>query len=136
MRAFETVDERTEEIERLTNGKGADVALEVAGVADAFSEGVRFLKNTGVYVKLWNISFGDRTEFTPSRLTWNSRTVIGLAYYQQWYLGKAMDFLSAHIEDYPYEELTGAEFTLDEVTEAMEKSENREVTRAALLPHK
>jgi D-arabinose 1-dehydrogenase-like Zn-dependent alcohol dehydrogenase len=134
MREFETVEERTEEIERLTGGKGADVALEVAGVADAFSEGVRFLKNTGTYVEIGNISFGDSTELAPSRLTWNSRTVIGIAYYQPWYLGKALDFLSAHIEEYPYDVLTGAEFTLDEITEAMEKSENREVTRAALLP--
>lgn len=134
MREFETVEERVEEVERLTDGKGADIALEVAGVADAFSEGVRFLKNTGEYVEIGNISFGDSTEFTPSRLTWNSRSVTGIAYYQPWYLGRALDFLAEHVDDYPYDELLGAEFALDEVEEAFEKSENREVTRAALLP--
>ncbi|WP_254524446.1 zinc-binding dehydrogenase [Natrinema caseinilyticum] len=136
MREFETVKDRVEEVERLTEGNGADVALEVAGVADAFSEGIRFLKNTGTYVEIGNISFGESTEFTPSRLTWNSRTAIGVAYYQPWYLGKALDFLSKHIDEYPYEELTGAEFTLDDVTEAMQKAANREVTRAALLPQR
>lgn len=113
MSEFETVGDRVEEVERLTDWKGADVALEVAGVAEAFSEGIRFLKNTGTYVEIGNISFGDSTEFTPSRLTSNSRTAIGIAYYQPWYLGKALDFLSEHIDEYPYEELTGAEFTLD-----------------------
>lgn len=136
MREFETVSERVDEVERLTGGKRADVVIEVAGVADAFSEGVRFVKNTGTYVEIGNISFGDRTEFAPSRLTWNNRTVIGISYYQPWYLGKALDFLSAHVDEYPYEELTGAEFALDEVETAMEKSESREITRATLLPER
>lgn len=134
MRKYETVSDRVDEVERLTDGTGADVAFELAGVADAFSEGIQFVKNTGTYVEIGNISFGESTEFTPSRLTWNSRTAIGIAYYQPWYLGKALDFLADHIDEYPYEELTGAEFTLDEVATAMEQSENREVTRAALLP--
>lgn len=134
MNKFETSDERIDEVERVTDGVGADIALEVTGVADAFSEGVRFLKNTGTYIEIGNISFNESTEFTPSRLTWKSRTVLGIAYYQPWYLGRALDFLSAHVDDYPYEELAVTEFSLDEVEEAMRKSNSREVTRAALLP--
>lgn len=134
MQAFDTVKERTEEVERLTGGKGADVAFELAGVADAFPEGIRLLKNTGTYVEIGNISFGEETMFAPSRLTWNSRSVIGIAYYQPWYLGQALDFLSAHVDEYPYQNLVGAEFALDDIEEAMEKSEAREVSRATLLP--
>lgn len=134
MNAFETTEERVSEVENLTDGKGADFAVEVAGVPDAFSEGIQFLKNTGEYLEIGNISFGESTEFEPSRLTWNSRSITAIAYYQPWYLGRALDFLSNHIDDYPYEMLTGAEFSFKNIEEAFRKSENREVTRASLIP--
>lgn len=134
MREHETVDERVEEVQRLTGGKGADVVLELAGVADAFSEGIRFVKNGGTYVEIGNLSFGEKTAVTPSRITWNSRKILGVAYYQPWYLGRALDFLSDHVDDYPYEELGGAEFPLEDIETALEKSANRKVTRATIIP--
>ncbi|WP_458210426.1 zinc-binding dehydrogenase [Haladaptatus sp. NG-SE-30] len=134
MGEFGTVKERVAEVDRLTGGKGADVAVEVAGVPEAFSEGIRFLKNNGEYLEIGNISFGASTEFEPSRLTWQSRSVTAIAYYPPWYLGKALDFLSDHIDDYPYDVFLGAEFSFEDIEEAFTKSENRDVTRASLVP--
>jgi len=134
MRRHETIDDCVDEVERLTEGVGVDVALEVAGVADAFAEGVRYVKNAGKYVEIGNISYGETTEVTPSRITWNNCTVIGIAYYQPWYLGKALDFLAEQIDEYPYDAFLGAEFALEDVEEALYRSEQREVTRAAILP--
>jgi hypothetical protein len=55
--------------------------------------------------------------------------------YDPWYLRKALEFLSAHAEDYPYDDLIDAEFDLVDVTDALARSESRDVTRATLLPH-
>ena len=49
-------------------------------------------------------------------------------------LKKSLDFLSMHIDRYPYREMCDATFPLSKAAEALDKSERREVTRAALLP--
>ena len=54
--------------------------------------------------------------------------------YPPHYLKKSLDFLAAHIDRYPYRELCDATFPLSRAAEALDKSERREVTRAALLP--
>lgn len=134
MNNFDSVKDRVDEVDLVTDGEGADIAIGVAGVPDAFTEGVRFLKNTGKYLEIGNISFGASTEFEPSRLTWNNISISGIAYYPPWYLGKALDFLSEHFDEYPYEELVGAEFALNDIQEAFEIYENRSVTRASIVP--
>jgi hypothetical protein len=42
--------------------------------------------------------------------------------------------LSAHIDKYPYHELVDAVFPLERAAEAMDKSDRKEITRAALEP--
>ena len=41
--------------------------------------------------------------------------------------------LSKNIGEYPSAEMLDAEFSLDEVTEALDKSASREVTRASIV---
>ena len=131
---YETPGARESRVKALTDGAGADVGVEVAGHPDVFAEGPALLRNGGRYIEVGNISLDMHTEFNPSSLTYRNLTVHAVMLYQPWYLNRALEFLEAHVDDYPYETLLDAEFTLEEAQEALEKSDSREITRATLVP--
>ncbi|WP_254538523.1 zinc-binding dehydrogenase [Halomarina litorea] len=134
-REYDSVEARAERVRELTDGRGADVGVEVAGVPAAFSEGIHLLRHGGRYLEMGNVSPGQMTEFDPGLLTRKSIDITSAVRYNPWYLHKALSFLTDHHEAYPYADLIDAEFDLVDVSEALQKSENREVTRAKLIPH-
>ncbi len=134
-REYDTVEAREERVAALTGGVGADLAVEVAGVPDAFAEGIHLVRKGGRYLEMGNVSPGHLTEFDPGLLTRKSIDITSVVRYDPWYLSRALEFLAANVDDYPYEDLIDAEFDLVDVDEALAASEGREVTRATLLPH-
>jgi threonine dehydrogenase-like Zn-dependent dehydrogenase len=134
-REYETADARAERVHELTGGIGADVGVEVAGVPDAFAEGISLLRDGGRYLEMGNVSPGQTTEFDPGALTRKSIDITSVVRYNPWYLHRALSFLDENDEKYPYDQLIDAEFALSEVEEALAKSDSREVTRATLLPN-
>ena len=133
-RTFDTVDARVERVRELTDGVGADVGVEVAGVPDAFAEGVRLLRDGGRFLEVGNVNPGHTTEFDPGTLTRKAVTIVPVIRYDPWYLRRALEFLADHAEEYPYADLVDAHFDLVDVDEALQRSDSREVTRAALHP--
>ncbi len=139
--ADEVIDLRAEDAEarigrirELTGGLGADVVLEVAGIPEAFLEALQLVRTGGRVVEIGNISMGLTVAIPPAMITFKSINVVGVATYPPHYLQKALQFLEKHIDTYPYHELVDAEFPLDHAAEAMDKSDRKEITRAALLP--
>lgn len=133
-REYETVDARADRVRELTDGIGADIAVEVAGVPEAFAEGIHLLRDGGKYLEMGNISPGITTEFDPGTLTRTAIEITALVRYQPWYLKKSLDFLEAHATAYPYDDLIDATFDLVDAETAIEESTNRTITRAALRP--
>jgi D-arabinose 1-dehydrogenase-like Zn-dependent alcohol dehydrogenase len=85
-------------------------------------------------IEVGNISSGMTVQVPPSVITFKSLQIIGVATYPPHYLKKSLDFLSAHIDRFPYREMCDATFPLSQAAEALDKSERREITRAGLLP--
>ncbi len=134
IRQYPDARARTARVRELTGGPGPDAVLEVAGVPQAFSEALAMVRAGGLVLELGNISRSLTIEFPPSTLTMKSIQVIAMTGYPPHYLKKALDFLSLHIDRYPYGELCDARFPLSRAAEALDKSERREVTRAAVMP--
>lgn len=134
VREYETAGEREARVRQLTDGLGTDVGIEVADVPDAFAEGIRLLRDGGRYLEMGNVSPGHTTEFDPGLLTRKSIDITSTVRYDPWYLHRALAFLDANSEQYPYADLIDAEFALREIDEALAKSDSREVTRATLIP--
>lgn len=134
-REYETVEERAERVRELTDGVGADVGVEVAGVPEAFAEGPHLLRQGGRYLEVGNVNPGIMSEFDTGTLTRRGIDITTAIRYQPWYLKTALEFLAECGDDYPYEDLIDAEFDLLDVEEALAKSDTREITRAALHPH-
>jgi D-arabinose 1-dehydrogenase-like Zn-dependent alcohol dehydrogenase len=134
LRKFPDFKSRQTRVRELTGGGGPDVVLEVAGIPDAFIDAVGFVRNGGRLLELGNISGGMTAPIAPSMVTFKSIEIHGIATYPPHYLKRSLDFLAQHIERYPYLELCDAKFPLAKAAEALDKSERKEVTRAALIP--
>lgn len=133
MNEHDTVEKRKNAILEITNGKGADVAMELTGVPAAFNEGIHLLKTGGRYVSIGNISPGKMMSFDPGLMTRKAIQVISLVRYDPWYLHKALKFLSLNGEKYPFNDMLDCEFSLDEIGIALDKSASREITRASIV---
>jgi len=133
-REYDDVEARADRVRTLTDGVGADVCVEVAGVPEAFAEGIHLLRPGGRYLEMGNVNPGHTTAFDPGLLTRKSIDVTSVVRYDPWYLSKALDFLAANADSYPYGNLLDAEFDLVDVEEALATSDRREVTRATLRP--
>ena len=112
VREYETAGEREARVRQLTDGLGADVGIGVADVPDAFAEGIRLLRDGGRYLEMGNVSPGHTTEFDPGLLTRKSIDITSTVRYDPWYLHRALAFLDANSEQYPYADLIDAEFAL------------------------
>ena len=134
IREYDSPEARAERVRDLTGGLGADVGVGGTGVPDAFAEGPRLLRDGGRYLEMGNIIPEKTTAFDPGAMTRKSITVESLMRYDPWYLQDALAFLDEHGETYPFADLLDAEFALDEVTAALERSGERAVTRASIVP--
>lgn len=132
MTQYATLEERVEKVLAYTNNIGADVVLELTGVPAAFAEGIHLIKPGGKYISIGNISPGKLTEFDPGLMTRKSVEIKGIIRYQPWYLYKSLQFLSNNINQYPFSDILNCNFTLDDISEALEASFNRGVTRASI----
>lgn len=133
-RELDTVAARKARVDEITDGVGADVAIEVAGVPEAFVEGIELLRKGGRYLEMGNVRPGYDVDFDPGKLTRKSIDITTAVEYDPWVLYDALEFLANTIDDYPYGRLIDAEFALAEIDEALEASERRDLTRATLLP--
>lgn len=130
---YDTVEKRAEFVRSVTNGEGADLGLEVSGVPAAFSDGVHLIRNNGRYVTMGNISPGVNVPFDPGFLTRKGIRIIPVLRYKPWYLSKALQFLATYVERYPFAEMIDCEIPFEDINVALDKSANREVTRASII---
>ena len=133
LRQFPEAEERTKQVRNLCGGF-PDVVMEVAGVPEAFADALRMVGAGGRVIEMGNISPGLTVTIAPSTITSKAIEIIGAATYPPHYLKKSLDFLAMHIDRFPYREMCDATFPLEQAAEALDRSDRREVTRAALLP--
>lgn len=129
-----TIDDRVKESLRLTGGRGVDAAVEVAGVADSFEEGLKHLKVKGKYVVMGTNTYDRQTTFSPAYIVRKALTVYGQLRYQPRYLYDVLLFLQKHKDKYPFGELSDREYSLDELQEVLRLSHERKIARPIINP--
>jgi L-iditol 2-dehydrogenase len=131
-----TPEERVERVQALTSGYGADVVLDVTGVPAAFVEALQFARPGGRVVEIGSVNVGKEHEVSlaPGLITRKNVRVQGFVRYQPWYLHRALGFLERKHRSHPFAELTDREYALEDVGEAIEREEARQVARPAVVP--
>lgn len=125
-------DGRVELLRETVGGSGADVVIDLTGVPDAFSEGVRSVRPGGRFVSVGNISPNKFTQFDPGLFTRSGVTVQAVIRYPTYFLARSVAFIEG-TPDYPWEDLVDADYEFGQAREAIQAAEDRVVTRAALL---
>jgi len=128
--------EIVEKIQKATNGNGADVVLEVAGVPKAFLEALSFVRVAGRIISIGNVSIGDAHEVSmpPGLVTRKNASIYGVVRYNPWYLKKALEFLVRTIDKVDFSKMSATEFSLEQVSDALSQAEARKVIRAVIVP--
>lgn len=138
IRELPTREARVQRVKDLTDGVGADVTVEVAGVAGVVQEGIEMTRVGGRYLWMGNIVPGMKTEIIPHDVTRQPKLIRGVLAYDRWVIPRALDWVRRARQRYPFEKLVGAKFPLEQINEAFEQAEwaagRGSVARTVLVP--
>lgn len=131
---FAAPDELLEMTRDLTEGRGADVALEFSGAAAAVSGAISATRTGGTAVIAGTTTPGSEVKLDANDLVRRMLTIRGLHNYGPEDLVSAVDFLTATAATIPFVELAGGEFALHDIELAFSASSSLPGLRTALIP--
>lgn len=134
MQEFDTAEARVERVNDLTDGRGADVTMELVGHPGVFAEGLAMTAPGGRYVEIGNVSVGRKATFDPSTIVFKSVSVLGMAHYRWQDLNNALGFVAQNINRLPFDRVLSHTFHLTEINRAFELQNDGVITRSALVP--
>ncbi|MCD2114593.1 zinc-binding dehydrogenase [Rhodococcus rhodochrous] len=127
------VKDRVKVVRNSTEGRGADVVVEVVGHPSAIDEGLKMLGQHGRYVEIGNINLGKTFDFDPSRFVFANKTMIGVSLYEPDVLSRALAFLENYQDLLPLDRLAAATYPLDRINEAFAAAESKRDVRASIV---
>ena len=134
---FNTAETRLERVKELTNGRGADVVMELVGRAELLAEGIDMLSNGGTFVEIGDIVRGREVSIDPSKLL-AGKSIVGSLMYRPELLPTLLNFLVRTQHRLPFHKIVSHKFPLAEVNEAFPQAEwnsrQTDITRAMLVP--
>ena len=133
MRELPQSEDRVKRVKELTAGWGADVVAELAGTPNAVPEGLSMLGTGGRYMEVGNVSPGLTYEADPAVLVWDSKSIIGVKWYETETLKKALEFLVRTKGKYPFDKVISHKFPLEKVNEAFAEQDKGHIQRTALV---
>ena len=127
-----TAEERLELVKSHTSGRGADIVLEFTGVPAAFVEGLHLARRGARYLIVGQLGEG-KTEFQPSLIVKKNITVIGSFSGDARSYSLALEFISRHVNDFPFEKMITGRYSLDEVNVALERMKNMQEIKPVIV---
>lgn len=135
-----TPEERIAAVRELTEGRGADVVVEVVGFPQVVPEGIAMLRRGGTYVEIGHISPNSNATLDMSYIVSRQIRILGVMHYDPWVIPAALDFLVRTQDVYPLTQVVSHRFPLERINEAFQVSEWRgreggtPVVRAIVTP--
>ena len=134
---FSTPETKRDRVWELTEGRGANIVMELVGRAELLTEGIEYLTNGGTFVEIGDIVRGRTVELDPSTLL-RGKKVMGSAMYRPSLLPLMMETLVKNQATIPYDKIVSNSYPLEQVNEAFADAEwndrQTEVTRGMLVP--
>ena len=134
---WNTPEARRERVWELTEGRGANIVMELVGRAELLVEGIDYLTNGGTFVEIGDIVPGRTVAFDPSTML-RGKKIIGSSMYRPSLLPQMMETLVKNQDKVPYHSIVSNAYPLDQVNEAFEEAEwnerQTEVSRGMLVP--
>lgn len=115
--------DRVKAVQELTDGQGADLVVEVAGVPVVVQEGLEMLRVGGRYLWMGNIVPNAEARIVPHDAIRQPKSILGVLAYDRWAIPRSLDWLSRAQHRYPFDRLISESFPLERINEAFEQAE-------------
>lgn len=118
MKDIPDAHDRAEYVRSITGGIGAEIVIEGTGVPAAFNEGVDYLAKGGTYLIMGQTSRRS-VEIIPNDIMAKNVCILGSGSADIRHFVKALKFIEAFREKYPFGELISTKYQLEEANEAL-----------------
>lgn len=119
-----------------TNGAGVDVAIEAAGSARAFEEGLGLVRDGGTYVVAGHYTnAGSSTVNVHEQINRKHLVIKGCWGSEVRHFLRAVRVLARHGERVPWRQIGARQYTLREINEALVDAEMMRVPKALVAPN-
>jgi threonine dehydrogenase-like Zn-dependent dehydrogenase len=122
LRELSTPESRVSRVLELTDGVGADMVVEVVGIAAATLEGLDMVRSGGKFIDVGNIS-GGSISLPGNRIIRGQIHWIGVGHYNPWILEKSVGWLERVSEKYPLFDLVSHTYPMTKIEEAFDEAE-------------
>ena len=121
------------EVRTATDGRGADVSLELSGNNQAVLAAIHFLRMGGQALLVGSVFPCESISISPEQLVRRCGHVTGIHNYLAEDLLAAVRFLE-RAQGYPFAELISATYPLADINQAVARAKSREDIRVAVVP--
>jgi len=133
MRVFDSAEKRVAEVDRLTQGLGADVVVECAGVPAAVPEGINMTRRGGKFVEVGHYTDPGNVEVNPHIICMKDMDILGSWAYPPTQFETALQTLRMGIETLPLEDIITHRFKVKEAERAIQTVKDREGIKMAIV---
>jgi L-iditol 2-dehydrogenase len=120
--------------ERTPGNVGPDVAVEAAGIPDAFQQGIELPRDGGTLVEVGHYAYSGETEVNPTRVVQKDINIRGSLAYPPNQFETAISLLDQLKDEVPFRKLFNHKVGFDEAESAYEKQQSGEAFRATIHP--
>jgi threonine dehydrogenase-like Zn-dependent dehydrogenase len=130
-----SAEERAEQVKAATEGRGADIVMEFTGHPGALNEGLEFIRRGGRYVVVGQLGSGTTT-IKPSLIVSKQLRIFGSLSGRAKAYWKALEFVSAHQQHFPFGRIISNHYSLDEVNVALQRMKTYQEIKPIIEPWK
>jgi threonine dehydrogenase-like Zn-dependent dehydrogenase len=125
--------ERRRMIRTWTEGRGADIAIEVSGGATAFPEGIDLVRRGGRYLVIGQVG-AQQPPIAPRLIVEKQLTILGVMSGDTDHYYKALQFLKQHRQRFSFEDMLSHRYRLEQINEALESMRAFREVKAIVVP--
>jgi len=132
MRAHKTADERVKEVQKLTNGLGADVVVECVGVPAAVPEGIDMTRRGGKFVEVGHYTDPGPVLINPHTICNKDMDILGSWTYPPTQFGTVLELMRQSMGKIPLNELVTAKYSVENAQQAIDDLKARKGIKLAI----
>jgi len=125
-------EEVVDGVRDLTDGRGVDIVLEVAGAPELIPVGLKCLRTGGRLVEIGNSFPNALFTYDACDIVWRRLSLIGVHNYDTRHLQGGLDLLEQTRERFPYHEIVTHRVSLDEINEGLRTAQSGAAIRVAV----
>jgi alcohol dehydrogenase len=123
-----------EAVRDITSGLGVDCCLEVAGIPELVTVGLKCLRIGGRCIEIGNSFPGADFTYDAGDIVWRQLTLKGIHNYHAGHLQQGIDLLAQTNGIYPFKDIVTHRFGLNQINEGLRIAASGEAIRVAVLP--